>query len=285
MATDSVSGESRATRAIDEQKYVKSQYSSQHNLAVRIRTHQLYSEHDVDFASWVLDAINWRGDELVLDVGCGAGVYTGAARERARYYVAGDLSLGMLRELPQTDASYATVSRVNLDAQTLPVRHDGVHVILANHMLYHVPDIDQALSQFRRVLKRGGYLLAATNSEQTMRELEGLQQDVMKGLDIRAPEERRTRLSFTMESGEAFLRRHFAHIEQRLLPNALVFPEAQPVLDYLESSFEWYESGLPAGTGWVDVSGVLRQAIEERLAQHGAFRVSKLSGVFVAWND
>ncbi len=37
-------------------------------------------------------------------------------------------------------------------------------MVLANHMLYHVPDLDRALAEIRRVLKPTGVLIAATNS-------------------------------------------------------------------------------------------------------------------------
>lgn len=265
---------------MDAQKYLESQYSSQDKLAVRIRTHQLYSEGDIDFAPWVLDTISWRGDELVLDVGCGAGVYTNVADARSHLYIAGDLSLGMLREL-----SNNTVPRVNLDAQMLPVRDNSVDVILANHMLYHVPDIDRALAQYSRVLKPGGRLLAATNSNETMRELEELHQHVMMNLDGRVTQRWRPHLSFSLEDGDTWLRRHFVHVRQRLLSSAFVFPSAQPVIDYIASSLQPHDQRLPAGVPWAHVATALEQAIEERLAQDGEFRVSKLTGVYVAWND
>ena len=263
-----------------EPDHVRSQYRSQNNLAVRIRTHELYSETDVDFASWILDALSWHGDERVLDVGCGAGFYIDAVKQRATRYIAGDLSLGMLRELKDH-----SVPRINLDAQRLPFRRQAADVILANHMLYHVPDIDRALVEFRRVLGARGRLVAATNSARNMAELAALQREVMVQLGAPSAQRFRTNLTFTLENGAQFLSKHFAHVERRDLHDALVFPEAQPVIDYLASSFERYVDYLPDHLSWQDVARTLRTILEPRIKQHSEFRVNKLSGVFICWNN
>ena len=38
-------------------------------------------------------------------------------------------------------------------------------IVIANSMLYHVPEIDKALSEVRRVLKKDGVFYAATSGE------------------------------------------------------------------------------------------------------------------------
>lgn len=264
----------------NKQTYVRSQYRTQDNLAVRIQTHERYSERNDDFASWVLDTIPWQGHEIVVDVGCGAGFYIDAVLQRTPAYIAGDLSLGMLQGLARVD-----IPRLNLDARQLPLRDGAADVILANHMLYHVPDIDQALGEFTRVLKAGGRLLAATNSDDTMAELEALQRDAMERLGTPASSDLRTMLTFTLENGESYLRRHFDRVERHQLANALIFPDAQPVVDYIGSSFERYEKLLPHGVSWPDVAEALFALLTPNIRRDGAFRVNKLSGVFVAWNE
>ena len=113
-----------------ELAYVKRQYAAEDNLAIRIRTHKLYTEPKLDFVAWVLDHINWRGDEVVLDVGCGSGNYVAATRPHARHYVANDFSFGMLSGL-----EFDGLERVNLNAEKLPYASNSADVILANHMI------------------------------------------------------------------------------------------------------------------------------------------------------
>jgi SAM-dependent methyltransferase len=266
-----------ASIRLDDGRYVQEQYAVETNLATRIRTHELYSEPQLDYAGWVLDHISWRGDERTVDVGCGAGAYVAAARARTRHYIAGDLSAGMLRGI---DAP----ARVNLDAHDLPFPARSVDVLLANHMIYHLPDRDGAVAEFARILRPGGTLLAATNSDTNMEEMRQVVRQAAKRMGLAREIEPYTPLSFTLENGAELLRRHFAHVERSDLPAALVFPEAQPVLDYLGTSPEFYLGLLPqeidAGQAWQ----LLRELIDERIARDGAFRVGKLSGVFRCWN-
>ena len=269
------------TPAFTDQTHLKSlSYKTQDKLNLRILTHKKYTQPQVDFTRWVMDAIPWQGNEVVLDVGCGSGNYVDLGQAYGRAYFAGDLSPGMLRGV-----AHPGLIRVNLDAQRLPFAADSADVILANHMIYHIPDQEAALAEFQRALRPNGRLLAATNSEHTMTELRQLTpralarlgaepivfQDVATG-------------GFTLENGRALLQLHFSQVARHDLPAALIFPETQPVLDYINSSRDWHESKLPAGMSWGDLLAAIGQILDEHIAQHGAFRVNKLSGLFVCQN-
>jgi len=264
----------------DDAAVVRQQYRNQDNLETRMRTHERYSAPQVDFVSWVLERISWRGDEVVLDAGCGAGAYVEAVGRRACRTIAGDLSPGMLRALEDAD-----VARVNLDAQRLPLARETVDVVLANHMLYHVPDREMAVGEFARVLRPAGRLLAATNSARSMGELEEVAARAGATLGAGDVVNVNATLSFTLENGAALLTRHFSHVTRHDLPGALVFPEPQPVIDYLVSSRERYVKFLPRGVTWGEVVEALRSLLAAHIAEHGEFRVNKMAGVFVCRNE
>lgn len=262
----------------DDVAYVKQQYQNDENLNVRIRTHALYTVPQVDFTAWVLDKIPWHGTERVIDVGYGSGGYVAAARQRCGHYIAADLSLGMLRGLPAPPPD-----RVNLDAQRLPLAGHAFDVVLANHMLYHVPDRDAALAEIARVLRPTGCLLAVTNSAQSMAELNHLRQDAIRRLGGTGPQTiwQNAGNAFGLENGTPALVRHFAHVERFDLHAAFVFPQPQPVIDYLATTRARIEQMLPSGVTWDDLVATLTQILRQHIAEHGAFHVSKLSGVFI----
>lgn len=58
------------------------------------------------------------------------------------------------------------------DAVSLPFADESFDIVAAHYMLYHVPDPRQALHEFRRVLRPGGTLVAASNG--SPRETEAL---------------------------------------------------------------------------------------------------------------
>jgi ubiquinone/menaquinone biosynthesis C-methylase UbiE len=270
--TDKALGHNR----LDDREAVRQQYATRTNLAARISVHEQFGESRIDFVEWVLDKIPWRGDEAVLDVGCGAGTYALAVQRRTPDYIAADLSLGMLRNRTLT-----TMPRINLDAQQLPVATATIDILLANHMIYHLPRRDSALRGFRRVLRDVGYLLATTNSAGTMPELGELL--ALAGARLHPPVAplRRPRLPFTLENGAELLNRHFRHVARHDLVDALLFPSPQPLLDYVASMRAHFESQLPAPHSWDDVATVLRAKLEAHFSSHAHFRISKRSGVFV----
>ncbi len=265
---------------INEQKYLREQYKNKDNLQVRIETHEKYTEPKVDFLSFVLDQVHWTGKETVVDVGCGAGAYVEPTRERCDRYYACDLSFGMLKGL-----SMAGLARVNLDAQKLPFVGETADVVLANHMLYHVPDQDAAVGEIYRILKPGGYLLAATNSGNNMPELAELRGAIGQKFGLSTPRLTGSRLFFNLEEGHRVLERHFDFVSRRDVESALVFRSSQPVVDYINTSCIYYMGQLPEGISWEMVEGAIHDAVNGRIADEGAFRVQKLTGVFVCRKD
>jgi SAM-dependent methyltransferase len=124
----------------------------------------------VDFASWALSQIDLRGDETVLDVGCGNGPYLHALIERghAGRLVGVDISAGMLA------AVSPCVGRVRGDAQSVPITDAGANLTLAMHMLYHVADKAVAWRELRRVTKPHGLLHVALSDRNSLSELHQL---------------------------------------------------------------------------------------------------------------
>ncbi len=58
-----------------------------------------------------------------------------------------------------------------IDAQSIPYPDETFDAVIANHMLYHVPDRKKALSEIRRVLKADGRLFATTVGDQHLKEI------------------------------------------------------------------------------------------------------------------
>jgi SAM-dependent methyltransferase len=96
--------------------------------------------------------------------------------------------------------------------------------VVANAMLYHVSDLDLALSELVRVLEPGGRLIAMTFGQGHMAELWSL-----VGFEI-------PQRPFSAENGEEHLRRHFARVERNDLEATLVFPDAVSVRRYVDST-------------------------------------------------
>ena len=142
------------------------QYDDDRNLRAR----QRFWEHQdpyLDTAGWVLSLAGLSPGMRVLDAGCGNGVYLRALAGSKVRAAGCDLSMGMLR-----GAGHPAVACADVTA--LPLRDGAFDVVLAIHILYHVPDREAAVRELRRVLAPGGMCIAVTNGARELLSLRRL---------------------------------------------------------------------------------------------------------------
>lgn len=267
---------------INDPEIVRQQYITDKSLRVRQETHEKYTVPKLDFVEWALKCYRWHGDERILDVGSGPGTYYGFLQQQAPHteYFAVDFLPSMIENHPYK--SHLTIG----DAQYLPYDEDRFDVVMANHMLYHVEDVDKAISEFRRVLKPDGVLMVATNSLNSMQELQVLMRRAIVLLtrtsasQVRAPSPASD--LFALENGARALARHFYSVVRYDLPSMLVFPDIEPVMAYLESTRSIREPQLPDDVLWDDVMMIMRQQITHLFNHLGELVINKLTGVLFA---
>lgn len=245
--------------------YLRFQYADDEKLRVRIRTHELYSENPVSFRRWLLGQIGARAGQLLLDVGSGSGQFhaeLGGVR-----VIALDISAGMLAKV--------SVPSVQADAQHLPFADRLFDIVMANHVLYHVPDMPQALREMRRVVGPGGRVVITTNSGTTLRPLFEMVDAVATELSVAGYQA--VGLRFGLEDLD-LVRSVFPAARVVKYEDAFLFHSPEPVLAYVASM--WIDYLDPARR-----SEYLRR-LEERvrgvITREGVFRVPKLSGCFIA---
>ena len=117
----------------------------------------------------LLNAVPWRGDERVLDVGCGHGLMLiGAAKRLSSGHATG---IDIWQDVDQANNSAAATRRnAELEGVSVDVRDgdarripfdgaafDVVVSSLALHNIYNAREREQALGEIARVLKPGGH--------------------------------------------------------------------------------------------------------------------------------
>ncbi len=264
MATDT---------GLDSRRILREQYKDGSNLSARIRLHQRFSTNRYGQMRWILDRIRIPENARVLELGCGTGIlWRGSAQvPRGWCVILTDMSDGMIRE---TRASLAQLGHsfnyAQADAQAIPFRDESFDAVIANHMLYHVPDIPRALDEVRRVLKPSGFCYAATMGLAHMREL-----DELSARFFSIPRTTDSASRFGLESGEAYMRSAFSDVTLERYPDSLSVTEAAPLMDYICS--------MRVRSRVSDEQiAALRQHLEAEIAARGAIRITKDSGLFIA---
>jgi ubiquinone/menaquinone biosynthesis C-methylase UbiE len=195
---------------------VRQEYADESRLAARIALQQTGTGPDPRQVAF--DAVAAAEPELVLEVGPGRGEMAARIAEELDARVIGVDQSERMVQLTTERGVEAIVG----DVQDLPFRDGIFDCVLAAWMLYHVPDLHQALRELRRVLRPEGRLVAVTNSERTMPELWTL-------LDS-WPES-----AFSAENGEWALLRQFTIVQRIDVRGTLTFPDREAAYQYVSS--------------------------------------------------
>ena len=262
-------------RFTDQQYLTTDQYKDSSNLDARIAIHRKFSTNPQGWHNWVFDQLlKLPTDANILELGCGPAYLWQENTDRipANWTITlTDLSDGMLdsawRNLVVTGRSFKFE---RIDAQSPAYADETFDVVIANHMLYHVPDRKKALTEINRVLKNGGCLIATTVGANHMKEMYGWLRRVNKN-----PRPDMFTNPFTLESGFAQLQEVFPNVEKTQYVDNLRVTTLQPLMDYIRSS-------IPAD----DISKLEFETLEKELSvslkKDGEIFVSKDSGLFKA---
>ena len=261
---------------ISDQEYLLTdQYRNASNLNARIELHARFSINKYGWHPWVFDQLDLSPESRILELGCGAGHLW---LENLNHIPKGwnitlsDLSLGMLQEAQRNlysgprDFQFAVI-----DAQSISFEDESFDAVIANHMLYHVPDRKRALAEIHRALRLGGRFYASTVGRTHLRELSELMRLFDPGAEFWSAKEHPE--SFVLETGSKQLSQWFSHLALHRYDDDLVITEAEPLIAYVLSSTA--KSAL-AG----DKLAEFIRFVEQELISHGAIRVTKDSGIF-----
>jgi len=259
-----------------DQQYLKTdQYKDSSNLDARVMIHQRFSTNSYGWFKWVFDTLTtFPENAKILELGCGPAYLW---KENINRIPTGwditlsDLSSGMVdtawRNLVVTGRTFQFKE---IDAQSIPFGDETFDAVIANHMLYHVPDRGKAIAEIQRILKSAGHFIATTVGENHMKEMMGWygRVHVSKIWESFAN-------PFTLENGLEQLKPYFPQVELSRYEDNLQVTEIEPLIAYLRSGMrvtELSENEL------LD----LQHDLEKELKEKGSIFITKDSGLFEA---
>jgi ubiquinone/menaquinone biosynthesis C-methylase UbiE len=260
---------------LNDQNYLLAkQYNTSTNLNARIELELRFSTSPESWFHWIFDRLQIPAHGRVLEIGSGSGMLWRENLDRipADWQITlSDFSAGMLNDAQQNLGENAERFRfVQCDAQAIPFADDSFDCVIANHMLYHVPDRARAFAEIRRVLASEGHFYAATGGEAHLQEIKQLFERM--GIGNSWPT---GVTSFSVQNGAAQMRPWFAQVEIIAFEDSLVIPEVEPLIAFTRSF-------VPSSVITESKVQQLREMVEQELAEHGALHVTKETGLFVA---
>lgn len=210
---------------------VKQQYATANNLNTRISIHDKYSTNKMGVGNWIVS--NYRIDKgaSVLELGCGTGdMWKGRESliSTCSRLILSDFSDGMVETTKKIVGDYENIEYKVLDIEKISYEDDSFDVVIANMMLYHVPNIEKGLAEVRRVLKNGGIFYCATYGEH------GIIEYLSKILSEYGVEDSINK-NFTLQNGDKILRTTFSEVEKIEYIDSLAVTNIDDMVEYIYS--------------------------------------------------
>ena len=245
---------------------------------------------DVGYTAWLLAPVEPSAVYAALDAGCGDGVRTAALRQRLAPHAL-VTAVDADHDAACAGASIGNVDAARGDIGRLPYPNGTFDLVIAGHVLYYPDDLAGWLGEIRRVMARGGMLLAATNSARSGRRLLDLHAAACRRAGEPAMAARAlaptARERFTLENGTDQLRQVFAEVTVRSRDDPLVFDSVAQALAVYRRGL--YARGAPPGVADADLQGLaatlarhMRTELTAAADAAGRVTIPRRSGCLVA---
>lgn len=213
----------------DTQNVLK-QYKDGKNLTTRVSLYEKYSLNTTSYTEWIHKNYQFFEGCQILEFGTGTGKdWNGHIMDLPpnSTLILSDFSIGMVEVLKENFGANKNVEIMALDIQNTPFKDHSKDFVIANSMLYHVPNIHKAIGEVSRVLKSDGTFYAATAGNKNM--FQFLRETYLKtNSRITLPKI----ITFTLENGAQYLEKHFKHIEIARYINRLEVTNTSDLVDY-----------------------------------------------------
>lgn len=259
---------------MNETKNIKKQYSDDENLSIRINLHAKHSTNKQRFIPWLFDKYEFSENYHILELGCGNGRQWEGRIEnlpKGCNLILSDFSDGMVNIVRSKFSIYKALSFENIDIQSIPYHDETFDVVIANHMLYHIPDLSSALLEVKRVLKTGGKLYSTTNGNGGMRLFIHNVLEHFCG-DINAFTQE---WSFSLQNGTEILKSYFSDVKRYDYEDCLSITKTQDLVDWIESTISISNYSEKSIDGLFDY-------LEEIRKRDGRIYIQKENGLFIS---
>ena len=264
----------------NDRAIVNLQYNSDKNLNARQALHKGFSTNKYGWENWVFDQYMFKPNDKVIEFGCGNGTTWANNRNKIPKdikVILTDLSEGMLRATKDNLLGLEQIiDYSSMDIQNIEYKDNSFDCAIANHMLYHVPNRDLAISEISRILKAEGTFYSTTNSIYNMKEFKDIVENFDSRLDFTSFSVAK---EFGLENGAEQLTKHFDSVETLVYEDSLHITEAKPLVDYVLSL-----------EGHINIKGIMTESrvedfyryLEDMILREGSIDISKKGGMFIA---
>lgn len=210
------------------------QYKNSTNINIRIKLHEKYSINPIHWFEWMFSQYHLDNGMKVLEIGCGNGELWQRNQKNIPniQLTLTDISQGMLDDAKNRLKDIKDIDYQCFDCHQIPYDNQTFDIVIANHVLFYVQDIEQVLKEINRVLKKDGIFYCSTYGKKHMKEITDLIKEFnpkitlsnIKLYDI-----------FGLENGKIILEPYFKKIETLIHDDYLLVNDVNDIINYILS--------------------------------------------------
>ncbi|WP_062109919.1 class I SAM-dependent methyltransferase [Bacillus niameyensis] len=264
----------------NSKEFLTKQYNDSSKLDIRIALHELYSTNEADWHEWVFDHIKFEKQSTIIEFGCGSGALWAKNKSRINSkweIILTDLSEGMLEKAKKSIGELPNITYQVKDVQSIDLADSYCDITIANHMLYHVPNITAALSEIKRILKSSGTFYTATNSSSHMKEIYEFIAEFDASLPFSKPLNSK---HFGLENGEQQLRNFFQQVRLLRFEGNLKVTNVHDLADYIFTIGTELKAAMIRKGSYNNFIDFL----EAKKNNQGYIHITKDTGIFICSN-
>ena len=253
------------------------QYKNSKNIDIRINLHDKYSSNPKGWFKWLFEQYDIKPGMRILEIGSGNGKLWKINEDRidkSLKITVSDISSVMVNDARDNLRGIDNIEFKCFDCLSIPFDDDSFDIVIANHVMFYVSDIDKALKEIKRVLKKEGVFYCSAYGKNHMKEIT----DLVKEYDSRIVLSKINLFDvFGLENGKEILSRVFDDTEIRRYENdSLIVDNPDDIeayilschgnqTEYISRDYEQFRSYL------------------KRKFKKGKFVIQKDAGIFVGY--
>ncbi len=211
------------------------------SLEERIDSHERYAKYEIN--DWILEMINLKGGEKVLDIGCGIGkqAIEYAKVVGLRGVVVGiDISEDILRAAEErAKEEKVEIQFFKYNANNIPfdfANDDYFDLVSCCFAIYYLEDVQKFLLEVKKKLRSGGRIIVVGPTVENAKEMLNFHSKIF---DEDLPQIYEKRMKYEVIP---LIRKYFSNIKVTIFNNVLVFPTNEAFLSYYTSTLLFRKS-------------------------------------------
>ncbi len=254
-------------------------YRKSNRLRSRKSLYTKYGYPKTDIFEDIFNTYKLKGNESILDIGCGFGDLLIRLREEGhKGKLDGvDISEGMIKEAKEDSKGLDIQFNVS-KAEELPFKKENFDIIICKHSLYHF-QLNKAIKEIERCLKKRGILIFTLNSYSQKSKYYSEKYKSLISEELNNFNFVDTGNNLNFEGYHKYFK-NFLILKEVKVHRYITLKESTPYVEYI-STFREYWDPIPNEKEWIEVLDIVRGDIDNIIQKNGKFEEKASFGITV----